>query len=103
MEGLVKKFYDKWNEEEIDDYVNKYSVLVLFRIHKRINEAEIVLHGGLNRKQNLLLRVCIIGKFGGGQFTDDACIKINDYAKEWYKDFVAAPRKVRVLNFKRKG
>jgi hypothetical protein len=99
----VKKFYDNWSDDEINNYVNENSTLVLFRAHRGSNEAEIIIHGELNDKQKLLLKVCIIGKFGGKPLNESNCVKINEYAREWYKDFIVAPKKVRVLNFKRKG
>lgn len=99
----VKNFYEDWDQNEIDDYVKEYSVLILFKIHKHLREAEIIIHGKLSEKQKLLLKLCILGEFGGKTMSEDLCTRINEYAESWYNDYVHIPRKIRVLNFRKKG
>lgn len=94
----MKNFYEEWDDDEIKNYIRQNPVLVLFRIHLGINEAELLIHGKLNKKQKMLLKICIVGKFGNKRMSDDLCIRINEYAEMWYNDYLA-PKKVRVLNF----
>jgi hypothetical protein len=95
----VKKFYDDWNDQDVSDFLSQTPVLVLFKLHYGANEAELIIHGKLNEKQKMLLKVCIVGEFGGMNMTNDISIEINEYAKRWYNDYILAPKKIRVLNF----
>jgi len=94
----VKKFYEEWDDDDIDDFLTETPVLVLFKIHLGINEAELVIHGNLSENQKMLLKLCIIAEFGGKNMSEDMSIKINEYAEMWYNDYILA-KKVRVLNF----
>ena len=98
----MKKFYEKWDSEEIDDHLRVCPILILFKIHVNLGEAEIVVHGNLSQKQEILLKVCIVGEFGGDKMSEKLCITINEYAEKWYNRFVK-PQKIRVLNFAKKG
>lgn len=100
---MAKRFFESlnWKEVDIKDYVNTHSVLVLFKLHIFSGEADLLIHGDLNEKEKLLLKVCIIGKFGGKNISDDLYVKINEYAEEWHNDFVKQPS-IRVLNFKKR-
>jgi hypothetical protein len=98
----VKKFYEDWDDDEINDFLSRTPVLVLFKIHLGVNEAELLVHGKLNEKQKMLLKICIIAEFGGKNMSEDMCIKINEYAEMWYNDYILAPKKVRVLNFSKR-
>ena len=95
----MKKFYEEWSDDEIDDFLTRTPVLVLFKIHLGINEAELIIHGKLSERQKILLKLCIIGEFGGKNMSEDMSIRINEYAEIWYNDYILAPKKVRVLNF----
>jgi len=99
----VKNFYEEWDDDEINDYTSQNPVLVLFKIHLGINEAELVIHGNLNDKQKMLLKICIVGEFGGKKMSDDMSVRINEYAEMWYNDYILAAKKVRVLNFSKRG
>ncbi len=95
----MKNFYEEWDDDEIKNYISRNPVLVLFKIHLGINEAELIIHGKLNEKQKMLLKICIVGEFGGKKMSDDTCVRINEYADLWYNDYILAPKKIRVLNF----
>lgn len=95
----MKNFYEEWDDDEINDYISRNAVLVLFKVHSSINEAELIIHGNLNEKQKMLLKICIVGKFGGKRMSEDMCIRINEYAETWYNGYIKTSKKVRVLNF----
>jgi hypothetical protein len=94
----VKKFYEKWDDDEINDFLVDTPVLVLFKIHLGINEAELVIHGDLDEENKMLLKIHITEEFGGQNMSEEMCVKINEYAEMWYNDYILAP-KIRVLNF----
>lgn len=94
----MRNFYEEWSNNEINDYIDQNPVLVLFKIHLGINEAELIIHGKLNEEQKMLLKTRIAKKFGGKMISEDMCIRINEYAEMWYND-ISAPQKIRVLNF----
>jgi len=96
----MKNFYEKWSEDEIREYVGKYHILILFAIYVATREAKLKIYGNINDKQKGLLKTCILGKFGGKDVTEDLTIRINEYAEEWYENYIVS-RKIRVLNFGR--
>ena len=97
----MKKFYDTWSTKEVNIYLETKPLLVVFKIHKSIKEAELVIYGKLNVQQELVLKVCILTKFGGKLLSSSVCKDINEYAVKWY-NLNVAPQKIRVINFKKK-
>jgi len=99
----VKKFDEHlWSKDDINSYTNKNSVLVLFKIYIMARTVDVIIHGKLNDKQKFLLKVCILGEFGKKNMSEGLSIKINEYARNWYGEFIKPSGKVRVLNFGRK-
>jgi len=96
----MKNFYDKWNEQEIEKYVKEYCVLVLFEIDIINTKISMNIYGTLNDNQKSLLRSCIIGRFGNKRVEEDTTIQINEYAEEWYENYIKSP-KIRLLNSRR--
>jgi len=97
---LVKEFYKTWTEQEIDEYVDQFGVLVLFIVHTNTKEAELVVHGRLNEAYKDKLKEKITMMFGGTTLSDPVCNKINEFAEKWYNKFVIK-RKARVINCKK--
>lgn len=99
--GNMRPFHEPWTDEEIKRHVADYNVLVLFDIKNVVREAEIVIHGNMNKTQKHVLLENIIKLFGGAPLTNALCNKINEYAEKWYNKEVLK-RKARVINIKRK-
>jgi hypothetical protein len=97
----MKLFHESWTDEEIKRHVADFNVLVLFDIKNTNHEAQIVIHGNLNRSQKHVLLENIVKLFGGSPLTNVLCNKINEYAEKWYNKEVLK-RKARVINIKRK-
>lgn len=94
----MKKFYEPWTQEEIDEYLARdKKVLVLFEIHLSTKEARVMVHGNLKDSQKALLKVCIANEFGGKSMSEDLVGQINDYAENWYYRYIErAP--IRLIN-----
>lgn len=94
----MKKYHETWTEDEIDEYVEEFGVLVLFKIHHNIKEAEIIIHGNLSTEVKGSLKEAITGSFGGKNLTPELCLKINALADKWYQKFTSR-KPLYVLNF----
>jgi hypothetical protein len=94
----MKEFHEKWEEEDIDEYVKAYGVLVLFEQEAFGNDAKIVIYGSyileLHKRE---LELLIIEKFAGQHLTEAMCWKINDFAEKWYNKEILF-KKARVVN-----
>lgn len=97
----MKKYYDAWSADEVDEYVEEFGILVLFKIHERSKEAEIIIHGNLSTHMKESIRAAITIKFGGQKLTSDLCFKINALAEKWYNKFVSK-KPMYVLNYAKK-
>lgn len=95
-----KEFYQQWEEQEIDEYVDQFNILVLFVIDIMLREAQIVIHGKLTYEQKEQLMIVIITLFGGRQMSKPLCNKINEFSEKWYNKFILK-KKARVINFRR--
>lgn len=94
----IKKFDEKWDTEEINEYIGIFNILVLFEILPVIREANMLIYGkNLTDTQKLQLKEFITSMFGGQTLTDDLCIKINEFAVKWYNKVILCKR-ARVLN-----
>ncbi len=96
-----KEFYQEWTEQEIEEYIDQFSVLVLFEIHAASKEAEIVVHGKLTEDQKHQLLIVIVALFGGTNMSVELCSRINEFAEKWYTKIVLK-KKARVINFSKK-
>lgn len=88
-----------WNNEDIDEQVNLFGVLVLFDITNTLfgREAQILIYSKMGEWDKSLLKETIISKFGGKTITTEVCIQINEYAEKWYNHKVLR-RRARVIN-----
>lgn len=98
----LKEYYQEWTEQEIDEYVDQFSVLVLFVIRAQLKEAEIVVHGKLTDEQAEQLLLIIATLFGGRSMSKELCGKINEFSEKWYNKFILK-RKARVINFRKEN
>ena len=93
----MKKYHESWTEDEIDEYVEEFGVLVLFKIHEHLKKAEIVVHGNLSSDRKDALKGAITGSFGDRSLSLELCRKINTLAERWYSQYIDKP--LYVLNF----
>lgn len=77
------KDFQNWTNEEIDRYINKYHVLVLFSISK-IGKANMEIFGNLSDTQKQQLFLLIANLFGGNILSAPVRYKINEFAIKWY-------------------
>lgn len=96
-----KEFYEEWDEQEINEYIDQFGILVLFKIHFSTKEAEVEIHGNITDKHVNQLKAFIAMLFGGASLSKVLCGKINEFAEKWYNK-VVLNKKARVINFKRK-
>ena len=93
---------DKWTKDEINEYIKIHNVLVLFILPKsQVGEAELSIHGEIDEKEKLLLKIFITKQFGGKNMSEDLVIMINEYASTWYSQYIV-PGPIRLLNFAKK-
>lgn len=95
-----KEFYETWTKEEIDEYVDSFGVLVLFKIKPLLKEAELLVYGNITDEQAKKLENHIGTIFGGTSLTKPMCNKINEFAEKWYRKVILNKR-ARVINFKK--
>jgi hypothetical protein len=100
----VREFYEDWQDEEIEEWVEQYGVLVLFKTQVATREALLIIHGNVTESQKLSLLTEITMHFGGTSMTRSVCDKINEFAEKWYSKSVLK-KKARVINIntKRRG
>lgn len=96
-----KEFYEEWDEHEINEYLDQFGILVLFKIHLTSKEAEVVIHGNITDTQADQLKGFITMLFGGSSLSRPLCSKINEFAEKWHNKIVLK-KKARVVNFKKK-
>lgn len=92
-----KDFYKKWSQDEINDWLSVYSVLVLFEPDLYSNEAKINIHGKLSESQKNQLLHEITSHFGGTVMNRSICEKINEFAEKWHSKHILH-KKARVIN-----
>lgn len=97
----MKKFYETWTQEEVDEYLDEYNVLVLFKIHPLLKESEVIVHGNMKESQKVLLKLCVIEEFGGKNMSEDITEQINEYAKNWYYRYIERGP-IRIINLGKK-
>lgn len=95
-----KEFYQHWTEQEINEYTDQFSILVLFVVDDVRKEAQIVVHGNLTNEQKDQLTIIITTLFGGTTISRSLCDKINEFAEKWYNKFILK-KKARVINFRK--
>lgn len=89
-------FYNEWTDEEVQEYLEKHKVLVLFENHP--NEyTTMVIHGDLDEKQKDKLKENILRIFISSLITPTVCEKINEYAIKWCNKYIFN-RRTRVIN-----
>jgi len=96
----MKEFYQAWTNEEINEYIEQFNVLILFVVSLGSKEAQLEIHGDLNETQREQLLVLITTMFGGATLSSALCGKINEFAEKWYNKFVLK-KKARVINCKK--
>ena len=97
----TKEFYEEWTDDEIDEYLNQFGVLVLFKIHADVGEAELIVHGAITDTQAEQLKGFITLLFGGVVLSNALCGKINEFAEKWHNKHVLN-KKARVVNYRGK-
>lgn len=97
----IKEFYEVWTEQEINDYLSQFGILVLFKIHLVTKEAEVVVHGNITDEQVDQLKGFIALLFGGVLLSKPICGKINEFAEKWHNKYVLN-KKAHIINYKRK-
>lgn len=98
----MKEFYDKWSDQEIEEYLEASNVLVLFETNHSTKTAELKIHGKMTDHQRMAMLENILNVFGGAKLAASVCAKINEYAEKWYNKNVLK-RKARVININKKG
>ena len=96
----MKEFYQAWTQDEIDEHIEQFNVLVLFVVQLGTKEAQLEIHGNLNDTQRESLMLLITNNFGGHTLSSALCAKINEFAEKWYNKYVLK-KKARVINFKK--
>lgn len=97
----MKNFYEKWNDEEISEYIDQFNVLILFEIHRIFNEVEVIVYGDFSNARKELLLLGVTSRFGGKKINSKICAEINEFAEKWYNKYVSK-KTARVINFKKK-
>lgn len=95
-----KEYYQEWTDQEIAEYVDTFSILVLFAIDVALKEAQIIVHGNLSDEQKEQLVIVIATLFGGTNMSKALCNKINEFSEKWYNK-VILKKKARVINYKK--
>ena len=97
----MKEFDDKWEKNEIDEWLDIYSVLVLFETQWVVRDAKVVIHAKMDATNKMRLAEAIARHFGGTGLTRPVCHKVNEFAQKWYNKHILK-KKARVLNSKGK-
>lgn len=98
----MKPFYDTWTQDEIDEYVRAFNIVVLFDIRNTTSKiAGLKVYGNVTLTQRDALLDKISHTFSGVYLSDAVCNKINEFAEKWYNKEVLR-RRARVINIKRK-
>lgn len=97
----MKAFDEKWEQREIDEWLDTYNVLVLFETQWVVRDAKIIIHGKMDTTNKLRLASDVAKYFGGISLTYPVAAKVNEYAQKWYNKHILK-KKARVLNSKGK-
>ncbi len=94
----MKPYNEEWTEEEINSYIDKNNVLVLFHVDVPTNTACMIVYGtSINSYQKDDLKYQISKKFGGKTLTNTMCENINEFAEKWYNKYILN-KKARTIN-----
>ena len=96
----MKEFFEAWTHEEIDEYLQDFNVLILFKADIYATNVKIDVYGNLTDDQRDKLKHSIMNTFGGALLNESLCNKINEFAQKWYNKNVLNKRS-RVINFKK--
>jgi len=96
----VKGFDEEWTGDEINEYIDQFHILVLFKTYGNI--AQLLVYGKLDDDQKYKLKERITNIFGGQHLNKQICTKINEYASKWYTKIVLGHRR-RIINVGKKG
>lgn len=97
----MKNFAEQWTKKEIDEWLDIYNVLVLFKPHWSTKTAEITIYGKMDTALKIKLVEDIAKTFGGAHMTKKVCNKVNEFAEKWYNKYVLK-RRARVINTRKK-
>lgn len=97
----TKEFYEEWSENEINEYMDQFGILVLFKINISNKIAQVVVHGNITDEQVNEIKEYIALVFGGTILDKMLCGKINEFAEKWYNKYVLN-KKAHIINYKRK-
>jgi hypothetical protein len=84
--------FQNWTSEEIDKYVDKYHILVLFSTSK-IGKASMEIFGNLSNTHKQQLFSLIANLFGGNVLSIPIRCKINEFAIKWYNKKLGKEKK----------
>lgn len=98
----MRAFYEEWTQNEIDDYLKDCPVLVLFRVHRVSQTAELLIYGKLTESQKMALKSSITSMFGGNSLSISVCNRINEFSERWYRRNIKST-KARVINIKKRN
>ena len=78
----MKKFNEMWTNEEINSYLSKNNILILFK--NSSNKYTMNIYGDISDDQKKQLSVFFRNMFGSHTGTDMIFDKINEIAIKWY-------------------
>ena len=78
--------HHNWEESDINDYVSKFGVLVLFKLHLSLGEAEMIIYHSDKMTADHVgkLKEVLAMRFGGTTMNDVLADTINEFAIKWY-------------------